>query len=99
VTRVFKYTLQVTDSQVVSMPLGAKILSIQVQPRHGSNQSDLQLWAQVDPELIKRDRHIRIFGTGHDISDDLDLEYLGTFQVGGGAMVFHAFEDLKEGVW
>ena len=33
---------------------------------------------------------IRIFGTGHELDVDVGA-YLGTFQLDGGNLVFHAF--------
>lgn len=35
---------------------------------------------------------IRIFGTGHTIQDADRLEYIGTIQMCGGALVFHVFK-------
>lgn len=37
-------------------------------------------------------RHFRIKGTGH-AADDIG-DYIGTFQLNGGSLVFHLFEAL-----
>ena len=85
---IWKYTLKVTDFQPVSMPVGAEILSCQVQG------GVLCLWALVDPLRPSRPRHISIYGTGHPISRKQQLRHIDTFQLHGGSLVFHVFEDL-----
>jgi hypothetical protein len=83
---IWKFPLQVIDSQVVSMPRGAKPLTVQVQDGKPC------LWAIVDPEAAKEDRVVEIHGTGHQTNKTLDRHYyIGTFQLEGGALVFHAF--------
>lgn len=84
---IWKWTLAVTDVQAFDMPKGAKILSVQVQ---GGMP---QLWAYVDPTEPRVTRTIRIIGTGHPIITHPG-DYIGTFQMGGGALVFHVFESL-----
>lgn len=80
---IWKFGLEVTDEQTVEMPVGAKPLSVQVQ--HGTPC----LWALVDTKALKEKRVVQIFGTGHPVADEGD--YVGTFQIEGGALVFHAF--------
>lgn len=82
--RIWKYPLEITDSQPVPMPTGARILTVQVQ--HGQPC----LWALVDPTRASKYREIRMVGTGHP-ADGL-TNYIGTFQADGGALVFHVFE-------
>lgn len=72
------------------LPRGAKILDVQ---RQGDQ---VFLWALVDPTTAAKDSHrIRIFGTGHGVPND-PMEYVGTFQLDGGALVFHAFHSFGE---
>jgi hypothetical protein len=98
--RIFKYPLRITDPQVVVMPLGARVLSVQEQPGSG-----LCCWALVDTEQKASERrtfHIR--GTGHPVefgvnSSDgkapLGLErgfdFVGTVQQMSVALVWHVF--------
>ena len=82
--QVWKSPLEVTDSQVLELPAGAQLLSVQVQ--HGSPQ----IWALVDPSLYTEPRQIRIVGTGHSAADV--GRFIDTFQVQGGSLVFHVFE-------
>lgn len=86
---VYKYLLQVANSQTLMLPEGAQILSVQEQ--HG----DVQLWALVDTSRELTPRYIAIHGTGHEVYDG-DLTHISTFQMRGGSLVFHAFEFLPE---
>lgn len=81
---IWKFRLKMVDRQGVMMPGGAKILCIQVQ--HG----EPQLWALVDPEAVGEVRTFAIYGTGHVI--DGAGEYLDTYQLHGGGLIFHVFE-------
>jgi hypothetical protein len=48
------------------------------------------LWSVVDPESGRVQVCVRIFGTGHEgVTGDMD--YVGTFQIDGGSLVFHVF--------
>jgi hypothetical protein len=69
----------------ISMPVGAKVLSVQVQ---GTTPV---MWASVDPAAPKKDRFFQIVGTGWNF-DPSGLEFVGTFQIDGGSLVFHLFE-------
>lgn len=82
--KIFKYPVVVTDHQVVRMPEGAKILCVQMQ---GASPC---VWAMVDEQQASENRDVYIFGTGHPLPD-IPLTYIGTFQIHGGALVFHAF--------
>lgn len=87
--KVYKYTLALQDEQTLMLPKDALILSIQMQ-RDGDAP---QLWALVNPEKPTVPRKIRVYGTGHGIEDG-PLEFIATFQMHGGTLVFHAFEVL-----
>ena len=84
---IFKYPLEVTDDQEIEVPECFNPLSVQVQ------RGSPCLWAEVDPgcpRTIKR--QILIVGTGHPLPDDHDVwDYIGTFQMYDGELVFHAY--------
>jgi hypothetical protein len=86
-TTIWKYPLKVTDEQAVMMPRDARILTIQTQ------YDQPCLWAWVDNEKNLESRKIRIYGTGHPMAREA-IEYIGTFQIHGGSLVFHVFEKL-----
>lgn len=84
--RIWKWTLAVKDEQTIDMPMDAKILSVQMQ---GESP---QVWALVNEhQPRKQGRRIAIYGTGNPIPD-VPGEYISTFQMHGGQLVFHAFE-------
>ena len=85
---IWKYKLEVTDGQNIIMPKGAEILTVQMQDENPC------LWALVDPTADTEIRFIEIFGTGNPILSDMGVsrEYISTFQMLGGKLVFHAFE-------
>lgn len=88
--KIFKYKLEINDVQHISMQEGAKILTVQTQ------QGRPCLWALVDPDEDSReDKIILTFGTGHEIlcPNENTLEYISTYQINNGALVFHVFED------
>jgi hypothetical protein len=70
---IFKYPLIVMDEQRVSLPGGARPLSVQTQ------QGVLCLWALVIPGEAEESWRIRIYGTGREV-DEPGLRYLGTAQ-------------------
>ena len=69
------------------MPKGAKTLTVQ-------NQNGWpQFWALVSPNEPMVEREFHLFGTGHDLNDDIDPNaYVGTFQMHDGQLVLHVFE-------
>lgn len=87
---IWKYPLSPGCTEI-SMPMDALLLAIQVQ--HGV----AHVWALVNPSEPFTSRKILTFGTGHPIPDDLSLVFIDTFQLEGGAFVFHAFEQILEG--
>jgi hypothetical protein len=84
---IYKYTLQITDMQRITLPVGAEILCVQMQG------SDPCLWAIVnDHESIpKMDITIRTYGTGQPLESTKE-NYIGTYQSMSGQLVFHVFK-------
>ena len=82
---VYKYPIIATDDIVINLPKGAEVLCVQTQG------NEPFIWALVDPEEPLEPRRFRMAGTGHPI-EETDLTYRGTFQLQGGALVFHLFE-------
>ena len=84
---VFKYQLRPDNYIDIQLPEGAQILPVQT-------QGDMPcLWALVNPENRRIKKRFRLAGTGHPIKEDRsELFYHGTFQLHGGALIFHLFE-------
>lgn len=83
--RIFKYPLEVTDTQTVDLPAAAHPLSVQVQDGAPC------LWVALEPESPTAPRLVHMVGTGHDANRALGAEFVDTFQLDGGALVFHVF--------
>jgi hypothetical protein len=88
---IYKYPLkQLTDEQTIELPVGAEILT--VQPQGEDDDVMLWLWALIDPAAeTTKERTIAIHATGHHVKQEI-LWHINTFQLMGGAFVFHAFE-------
>ena len=82
---IFKWPLT-SGSTDLHMPVGAQVLTVQMQG------SQPQLWAKVDPAQPKEWRTFDALGTGHMMSDDPRIMYVGTFQMDDGELVWHVFE-------
>lgn len=84
-TKVFKFPLEMSDEQKVLMPVGAKVLTVQMQ------NGKPCLWAECNPDAECVYRTFLVRGTGHPI-DEIEKEYIGTIQLYGGSLVLHVFE-------
>lgn len=83
---IYKFGLDLTDTQIIQMPKGAKALSVQMQFGNPA------LWVELDPEADIEDRVVIIHGTGHDLWTAANASnFVGTIQTDGGRLVFHVF--------
>jgi hypothetical protein len=87
-TTIWKFPLKIVDDQPIEVPVGAKLLYAQIQ------FGECCLWALCDPSAPRETRRIAIYRTGHEIPNDPG-EYLATFQMRDGELVFHVFEAPK----
>lgn len=89
-TIIYKYALPPTDKPTIHLPKGAKILTIQAQ------QNLPQIWAEVNPDEKETEAiTFRTFGTGREmtgIEPGTHLEYVGTWQINEGLLVFHTYK-------
>jgi hypothetical protein len=85
---VYKYLIG-PGASGFQMPRGAKPLAVQMQG------NEPMLWALVDPTAPLNWCEVYCYGTGHDIPDDPG-EYVGTFQMAGGSLVWHAFARVPQ---
>lgn len=87
-TTIWKFSIPVKDRIKLDMPKGAKILTVQTQ------YPDASLWAIVDSEVQTEQRYFELYGTGHDMHEPRAgvRQYIGTFQMREGGLVFHLFE-------
>lgn len=89
---IWKYPLEIMDTQFLELPVGAEILSVQVQ------NGQLVCWAIFDKLTARiEQRIVYIFGTGNPIRDN-DVKgklFLGTVQM--GLFVWHVFVSRNRG--
>ena len=82
---VWKFPIRIDDTVTVRMPAGAEVLTAQLQG------GELCLWARVDTDNLTVNRMFYIRGTGHPFTG-AEGRYVSTFQLQGGALIFHVFE-------
>lgn len=84
---IWKYGIPLADAFTLELPRGATLLHVDEQ------RGTPQLWAMVVPGRDKEKRTFVLLGTGHTSPHSPDsLKHIGTFQLEGGALVFHLFE-------
>jgi hypothetical protein len=82
---IWKFELHTTGQQLFDVPADSQILTVQMQ------NGTPCIWLMVDPDSeLREGLTIEIFGTGHPMHD-AEREYIGTYQLDGGSLVFHAF--------
>lgn len=88
---VWKYRIPIMDTFELTVPEFANPLDVQV-------IGDVPyMWMLVDDEEGAQTRRYQLRGTGQPVDHDdtkPELNYVGTFQLGEGALVFHLFEEL-----
>ena len=83
---IWKFELLPDKAPCAMMPRGAKVLCVQTQ------NGVPCIWALCDEEEQKVTRRFVVLGTGHDADAAIGAEYVGTFQLPGGKLVFHVFD-------
>jgi hypothetical protein len=84
---IYKYPIEITDEQTVSMPIGAQVLSAQMQG------TQLCIWALVEVGNIDCDRRVRIFGTGNTVKLDGNWKFVDSVQE--RIFVWHVFVESE----
>lgn len=85
---IWKFVLEISDIQEIQMPGGADILSVAEQ------DGRLCLWALVDPGAIRECRKVWIIVTGNPFPEAVELHFIGTVPMHGGALIWHVFEEI-----
>lgn len=86
---IYKYTFNNSVELEVMMPANANILCVQMQFNTPC------IWAEVESTNDLEKRIFRIFGTGIAIISDYVLEYVGTFQMLSGQLIYHVYEEKQ----
>ena len=87
--KIFKWTLRIDGWQEIEMPIGSQILSMQIQ------NENPQLWVLADENNATEKRSFITCGTGQEIPVDV-VDYIGSYQIKNGSLVFHVFEQITE---
>lgn len=97
---IYKYPLELVDTQDMELSHGSQILSAQFQKidyyADGyKTRYDLCLWVLINENdtAPKQTRTVRIIGTGNPIEESERLRYISTAQNDG--FVWHIFESLS----
>lgn len=83
---IWKFEIDLVDSQRVIMPQQSEILSVDTQDGH------LCLWALVDPDQPKAEREIIIRGTGHPAEGLKARDFICTVLMNHDTLVWHFFD-------
>lgn len=83
---IYKYQLSAGDRFKVTTPRLVRWLAVQRQ--HGYPM----IWALVDTDGPEEIHPLLVRGTGHPLTGE-EGEYLGTFQLVDGGLVFHVFAE------
>ena len=84
--KIYKYIITPHFENIIKMPVGAEILSLQFQ------DPSAVIWAKVDTSShVFEDRVFHIYATGENLQDTSE-EYVGTFQIPSERLAFHVFE-------
>ncbi len=84
---IWKYELVTDCKNVLQIPVGGKILSLQ------TRREIPCIWILVDIEEAFEIRTFYFYGTGQVISGMERLTYIGTSSLQDGSLVFHLFEE------
>ena len=86
---IYKYELKVDDEQILVLPKGSTILTVQ------SIDNIPYIWVLIDLMMKETEnRHILMYKTG-GVIDVFEMKYIGTYQVYNGNGIFHTFESLE----
>ena len=85
---IWKFPFEITHHFALMLPDGASFLSVDMQ------RGTACMWFLVDRTAECVERLFELRGTGHPF-DGTEGEYLGTFQVLNGDLVFHLFTSLR----
>lgn len=85
---IHKYAIAVATEQKIMLPAGGKILCVQTQ--YGKPY----IWCKIDTDAPYEEVTLFTFDTGHNC--DGTANYIGTYQLHEGDLVYHVFEAKNE---
>lgn len=87
---IYKYPLDIDDSQTILIPKGSKILSAV------NIKEQCFVYAIVDTTVLDNEyKQFEIVGTGHLMDNNTKRNFLGTVIMQNGSFVAHVFEVIN----
>jgi hypothetical protein len=87
---IWKYILRVDDRFTLKLHHGDCLLTVQTQ------HNKPYIWVETNPEAPEIEQEFLTFGTGYEIpKTDLQPEYIGTYQLEQGLLVYHVYAILN----
>lgn len=88
---IWKFTIDNPHKVVFEMPVGSRVLCVQVQ------EGIPRIWVEIQSTergTQQEKREFVVYGTGHvmRIDEGKTVEYIGTFQMYDGKEVYHLYE-------
>lgn len=71
---IYKYPIEITGHQIIKLPRAAVLLHVGLDPN-----GTPCLWAKINKNMPEEDKPIYIFGTGHVIPKELNIQHIGSF--------------------
>lgn len=84
---ILKYPIPIADFVALKIPGFKSNLAFQMQGKAAT------LWVEAYPEAEPKEVIYRLFGTGQEIRDELQVIYVGTAQDSKG-FVWHLYQDI-----
>ncbi|HLX53494.1 MAG TPA: hypothetical protein VKR58_06120 [Aquella sp.] len=94
---IWKYKVPIQDEFSIELYEGYKILSVQTQgadQQFGGQTEGVYIWVLLDPNANPVTVEFSLYGTGHRIEMLNEQEFIGTFQMLDGRLVYHLFKCL-----
>ena len=90
--RIYKYALETSDTQKIRIPKLVEGESFKKQVLKIDTQNDTPcIWCLVDVGEEEQEISIRIVGTGNPMPTLSQDDYLGSYMLFDGGLVFHVF--------
>ncbi len=86
---IYKYPIKPHTRQLLELPKGTRILSVQEQ------RGAINIYAMVDNEVEAVELiPVLLYGTGHCVHEEIEeVRFLGTVSMYNGDLVLHAFTE------
>lgn len=91
--QIWKFKTPFEEFFSIKMPKESKILSVQQDQKTNAPC----IWVLVYPDKELEERFFELFGTGHNIVNDMGIQrqYIGTYQYQKGEFIGHIFERIN----